>query len=44
MQLKSTCEACLIAQHHQLLWEEFQSLLDLDRTEGEALLYGLSQS
>lgn len=33
--MKDVCEKTLIAEHKTLMVEEFQNLLDLDRTEGE---------
>jgi hypothetical protein len=33
-QLKETCEKVLIAAHSDLMWDEFQSLLDGDRSDG----------
>lgn len=35
MQLRTVCEKTLIADHKDLMAEEFQKLLDLDRTEGK---------
>lgn len=34
-QLKETCEKVLIAAHSDLMWDEFQSLLDGDRSDGK---------
>ena len=32
------CEKVLILEHKDIMVEEFQNLLDLDRTDGESLL------
>lgn len=35
LQLISTCEDVLIRSHSELMWDEFQNLLDYDKAEGE---------
>ncbi|RSH81909.1 uncharacterized protein EHS24_008106 [Apiotrichum porosum] len=40
-ELKEKCELVLIQAHQELLWEEFQSLLDADRESDLARMYGL---
>ncbi|KAL7417955.1 Cullin-domain-containing protein [Mrakia frigida] len=39
--LISTCEDVLIRSHSELLWEEFQNLLDYDKSEDLARMYTL---
>ncbi|WWC71074.1 uncharacterized protein I206_105027 [Kwoniella pini CBS 10737] len=39
--LKSKCETVLIAEHNSMMWGEFQSLLDADRVDDLARMYGL---
>ncbi|RSH90827.1 hypothetical protein EHS25_010002 [Saitozyma podzolica] len=40
-ELKETCEKVLIAAHSDLMWDEFQSLLDGDRSDDLTRMYGL---
>ncbi|WVO14316.1 hypothetical protein L204_101948 [Cryptococcus depauperatus] len=39
--LKSRCEKVLIEEHQTIMWDEFQGLLDADRTDDLARMYGL---
>ncbi|EJT47779.1 ubiquitin-protein ligase [Trichosporon asahii var. asahii CBS 8904] len=41
VQLKDTCEEVLINQHREIMWNEFQPLLDADREADLARMYGL---
>ncbi len=34
-ELKKVCEEVLIRDHQEIMWDEFQLLLDADRTDGE---------
>ena len=38
MQLKEVCEKALISEHSKLMWDEFGTLLELDRTDGELVV------
>jgi cullin 1 len=42
-QLVQTCDAVLVRGHAQMMWDEFQSLLDLAKTDGECRLESGSQ-
>lgn len=35
LQLKTRCEKVLIEEHQAIMWDEFQTLLDSDRVDGE---------
>jgi hypothetical protein len=41
-QLREVCEKVLILEHKDIMVEEFQNLLDLDRTDGQSPLTMLS--
>ncbi|KAL1405840.1 ubiquitin ligase (cullin) of SCF [Vanrija albida] len=40
-ELKDYCERVLIQEHQELMWDEFQNLLDSDRESDLARMYGL---
>jgi hypothetical protein len=40
-QLREVCEKVLILEHKDIMVEEFQNLLDLDRTDGQSPLTAL---
>ncbi|WVQ84971.1 hypothetical protein IAT38_007135 [Cryptococcus sp. DSM 104549] len=40
-ELKAKCEKTLIEEHSNIMWDEFQALLDADRVEDLARMYGL---
>nr|KIR44787.1 Cullin 1 [Cryptococcus bacillisporus CA1280] len=39
--LKTRCEKVLIEEHQAIMWDEFQTLLDSDRVDDLARMYGL---
>jgi hypothetical protein len=43
-QLREVCEKVLILEHKDIMVEEFQNLLDLDRTDGKSPLLLLNEA